>query len=88
MQVLEVDLRDWIDAEDWRAEFAPSVFRTPAAWNWFKRRHRDKLVMARVLTIGAGRARDTVHAGRIGAVVQEIRQAESLARLSQAPIAA
>jgi len=88
MVTTEVDLRDWIDAEQWRAEFAPSVFRTPAAWSWFKRRHREALVKAGVLNIGSGRAPDTVHAGKIAAVVQQIRQAESLSRLNATPITA
>lgn len=88
MDAAGVDLRDWIDAEQWRAEFAPSVFRTPAAWSWFKRRHREELVEAGVLILGAGRVADTVHAGKIAEVVQRIRQAESLSKLNATPIAA
>jgi hypothetical protein len=75
------DLSAWLNAEEWRASHASSVFRTAASWAWFKRMHRRELVEAGVLILGAGRASDVVHVGKIGGVVQAIRHAHSLKRL-------
>lgn len=78
-----MDLSKWCDAEQWRRNFASSVFPTAASWKWFSRTNRRELVHRGVLVIGGGRASDSVNVDRIGDVVQEIRLARSLARLAR-----
>ena len=83
MEVVEIDLRNWVNAEQWRVEHASSVFITPASWTWFKRRNRKKLVEAGVLILGSGRQSDSVDSSKISGVIQKIRLAESIERFHQ-----
>jgi hypothetical protein len=78
-----MDLNNWCSPEEWRKERAASVFPTSASLNWFIRVNRRELVEGGVLIIGSGRAKDSVDVSRFGQVVQEIRQAKSLARLNR-----
>lgn len=67
-------LCDLRQATHWRKESASAVFRTDSAWEWFKRDHRDELVVAGVLIPGRGRRGDLVTNGIDEAVITILRR--------------
>ncbi|MCX7662201.1 MAG: hypothetical protein N2Z61_00400 [Tepidimonas fonticaldi] len=84
MSTVNVDLRKFKKAREWRREDAAALFGTDGSWEWFKRTHRRELVESGALIVRTGRSGDLVHTDRIGPVVQRILVTESIKRLELA----
>lgn len=88
MQVVDADLRKLKKVREWRREEAAALFGTHGSWEWFKRTHRRALIESGALIVRPGRSGDLVHTDRIGPIIQQILQEESLSRINTNAVAA
>ena len=67
----------------WMTEDAATVFPTKRTWDLFCNTHKEELVKAGALFLGAARRPDYVDAEVMGGIVREILIRESIARLHE-----
>ena len=79
MDIDPIDLTRLRRARLWRRDQGSAVFATDAAWDWFKRMHRIRLISEGALIVRRGRAGDLVHVERIAATVAAILAEQSAA---------